>query len=174
MPVAYLSLGSNLGAREIFLRDAITGLCCDQCRVAAVSRIYETAHVGAAPDAAPRYLNCVVRVDTNLSPIALLDHTQAIEQRAGRERTYPDAPRTLDIDILLYDNETLDTDRLHIPHPRMFDRAFVLIPLMEIAPNLLMPTGAPISDAVDTVMIRAQRISRYSLPDEGAKPCCED
>ena len=101
--------------------------------VAALSSVWRSAPVDAA---GPDFLNAVVALDTALSPIELLDALQAIEQAHGRERPYRNAPRTLDLDLLLYADVVLDTPRLTLPHPRLGERAFVLHPLLEIAPHL--------------------------------------
>jgi len=102
----------------------------------AVSSLYRSAPLAAD---GPDYVNAVVQVRTELSPDALLAALQAIEQQAGRERPYRNAPRTLDLDILLYGEHRVDRDDLQIPHPRMWQRAFVVLPLAEIAPDLVSP-----------------------------------
>jgi len=102
----------------------------------AVSSLYRSAPLDAD---GPDYVNAVVQVRTELSPDALLAALQAIEQQAGRERPYRNAPRTLDLDILLYGEHRVDRDDLQIPHPRMWQRAFVVLPLAEIAPDLVSP-----------------------------------
>lgn len=99
------------------------------------STIIETDPVGGPPQ--DKFLNAVVKVETKLSPRELLSTCQAIERQLGRVREVPNGPRTIDLDILLYDRLTIDTPQLKIPHPRMFERAFVLGPLREIEPDLL-------------------------------------
>jgi 2-amino-4-hydroxy-6-hydroxymethyldihydropteridine diphosphokinase len=129
--IVYISLGTNMGDRENFLREAIEEL--DQqpsIQLQSVSSIYETDPVGYVDQ--PNFLNLVVKIFTNLSPQELLEVTQSIENHLGRKREVRWGPRTIDLDILLYNQENIETDQLRIPHPRMFERSFVLIPLKEI------------------------------------------
>jgi 2-amino-4-hydroxy-6-hydroxymethyldihydropteridine diphosphokinase len=133
---AYLALGSNLGDRAAFLQYAVDQLAdADGVVVDAMSRVYETAPVGGPPQDA--FLNAVVAVDTRLDPSALLSLAQRIENRALRVREERWGPRTLDIDVLLYDDVELDDPELTIPHPRMWERGFVLSPLRDVAPELV-------------------------------------
>jgi 2-amino-4-hydroxy-6-hydroxymethyldihydropteridine diphosphokinase len=133
---AYLGLGSNLGDRAAFLQRALDELGdADGVAVDAVSRVYETAPVGGPPQDA--FLNAVVAVDTTLDPSALLALAQRIENGAERVRVERWGPRTLDVDILLYDDVSLDDPDLTIPHPRMWERGFVLAPLRDVAPELV-------------------------------------
>ena len=129
-----LGLGSNLGDRRRILRDAIDSLP----GVVAVSGLYETDPVGGPPGQEP-YLNLVVAIDSDLSSRRLLGLCHRIESAAGRVRGERWGPRTLDIDILWIDGETVDEPDLSIPHPRMFQRRFVLVPLNDVAPDLLPP-----------------------------------
>lgn len=136
----YLGLGSNLGDREGHLARAI-GWLPPQVAVEALSSLYETEPVGPVGySAQPRFLNAVLRGRTALSPRELLGFLKSLEARAGREQTFPGGPRTLDLDILLYDDLVMATPHLTIPHPRLTERAFVLIPLAELAPDLCHPT----------------------------------
>ena len=135
--VAYVALGSNLGDRRAYLRTAVDELG----SVTAMSQIYETEPVGG-PEAQGPYLNMVVRVETNLDPFALLRRCQHIEQTALRQRVVHWGPRTLDIDLLLYDDVRIFSDDLTIPHPRINERRFVLAPLNEIAPDHCPPGWA--------------------------------
>jgi 2-amino-4-hydroxy-6-hydroxymethyldihydropteridine diphosphokinase len=133
---AYLALGSNLGDRLALLQlgvDALTRV--PGIDVRAVSRVYETAPVGGPPQ--DPYLNAVVAIETALAPHELLRQCQHIEAMAARERTERWGPRTLDVDILLVDDTRLDTEDLTIPHPRMWERGFVLAPLRDVAPDLV-------------------------------------
>lgn len=132
MARAYLSLGSNLGDRRRFLSEAVATL---GPSVVAVSPVYETAPVGG-PDQ-EQFLNIVVELDTDLAPRELLSVCHRLESGAGRVRVQRWGPRTLDVDILLYDDLQLDDPDLQIPHPRMYDRRFVLAPLRDIAPALV-------------------------------------
>lgn len=131
MARAFLGLGSNVGDRESHLRTAIDSLP----GVRRLSDVYETDPVGG-PDQ-DRYLNLVVEIDTDLDPRALLGICHRIEAAAGRVRDVRWGPRTLDVDILWIDGVTVDDDDLEIPHPRMWERRFVLQPLSELAPELL-------------------------------------
>lgn len=141
---AYLGLGANLGDRAATLRSAIAGLA-ELGTIVAVSPAYETAPVGYAGQ--PDFLNAVVVVETELDPLALLDATQTIENAHGRTRPFPNAPRTLDIDILFLDDGVLSTPRLTVPHPRVAERAFALVPLADVAPDLRDPgTGHHLRD----------------------------
>lgn len=145
MNVAFISIGSNIGDRLHYLTEAVRGLHShNDITVTAVSSVYETEPVGYEDQA--NYLNIVVRVESNLSPFALLEGCQEIEQLLGRVRTIRWGPRTVDLDILLYNNDNVESENLIVPHPRMRERAFVLIPLLEIAPTIADPlTGLPIS-----------------------------
>jgi 2-amino-4-hydroxy-6-hydroxymethyldihydropteridine diphosphokinase len=133
---AYLALGSNLGDRAAHLQSAVDGLDADEhVRVVAVSRVYETDPVGGPAQGA--YLNAVVAVETELAPEALLALAQRLERDAERVRGERWGPRTLDVDVLLYDELALDSADLTIPHPRMWERGFVLAPLRDVAPALV-------------------------------------
>jgi 2-amino-4-hydroxy-6-hydroxymethyldihydropteridine diphosphokinase len=139
---AYLALGSNLGDRLAFLQHAVDELAArDDTYVVALSRVYETDPVGGPEQGA--YLNAVVAIDTELAPHAVLDVAHAIEASAARVRTVRWGPRTLDVDVLLYDDVTLDDATLTIPHPRLWERDFVLVPLRDVAPALVseLPGG---------------------------------
>jgi 2-amino-4-hydroxy-6-hydroxymethyldihydropteridine diphosphokinase len=136
LATAYLGLGSNLGEREDNLRQALTLLSLNT-NLEEVSSVYETEPQGYEEQ--PLFLNLVCRVTTDLSPEKLLDLAKKIETRMGRVPSFPNAPRIIDIDILFYENKLMGTPNLTIPHPRLQDRAFVLIPLAEIAPDLIHP-----------------------------------
>jgi 2-amino-4-hydroxy-6-hydroxymethyldihydropteridine diphosphokinase len=131
---AFLGLGSNLGDRRRHLRDAIAAIP----DVVAVSRVYETAPVGGPDQGA--YLNVVVRLDTERSPRELLEICREREAEAQRVRTVRWGPRTLDVDVLWVDGQTVDEPDLVVPHPRMFERAFVLMPLRDVAADLIPPS----------------------------------
>jgi 2-amino-4-hydroxy-6-hydroxymethyldihydropteridine diphosphokinase len=128
---AFLGLGSNLGDREAFLRDAVAAIP----DVTAVSRVYETAPVGGPEQG--RYLNVVVQLETDRSPRDLLAVCREREAEAQRVREVRWGPRTLDVDVLWVDGVTVDEPDLVVPHPRMFERAFVLMPLRDLAPDLI-------------------------------------
>jgi 2-amino-4-hydroxy-6-hydroxymethyldihydropteridine diphosphokinase len=133
----YLSLGSNLGDREGNLRKAVERLASDDVRVLRRSRIYETEPVDYEDQA--WFLNQVVEADTALFPMQLLMRIGRVEHELGRVRTRRNGPRTIDIDILLYTAAVVNTPRLEIPHPRMAERRFVLVPLAELVPQLRHP-----------------------------------
>ena len=132
---AYVGLGANLGAdiAATLTQAALQLAALPGTQVAALSSAWRSAPVDAG---GPDFLNAVAALDTTLLPLELLDALQAIELAHGRERPYRNAPRTLDLDLLLYGDLTLDTPRLTLPHPRLGERAFVLRPLLEIAPEL--------------------------------------
>lgn len=140
---AYIGLGANLGDARAALKTAIDALAASaDTPVAACSSVYRTAPLDTdngseQPATGDDYLNAVLALDTTLSAPALLARLQQLEQQAGRERPYRNAPRTLDLDLLLYGSGTLDSPALTVPHPRMQQRAFVLVPLAEIAPALV-------------------------------------
>ena len=144
MSEAYLGLGSNLGDKRRNLRLALDFLG-SECRVLATSSLYSTEPVGHLEQA--WFLNSAARVETERSPHELLELIQAIENRLGRVRTIPNGPRTIDIDILLFDGLVIDSSGLTIPHPRMHERRFVLEPLAEIAAHVIHPVlGATIGE----------------------------
>lgn len=138
MMTAYLSIGSNIEDRYAHLVEAIRSLQLHaQISVVAISSIYETTPVGFVDQA--DFLNLVVEVETNLHAQELLSVCQQIENEQGRVRDIRWGPRTVDLDILLYNNDNIVVENLIVPHPRMHERAFVLIPLVEIAPAITEP-----------------------------------
>lgn len=142
-----LALGSNLGERMEHLRGAVDRLR-DVIRIEAVSPVVESParEVEEGPAQGP-YLNAVIRGSTRLAPEALLDACLAVEEAEGRTRSYPHAPRTLDVDVLFYGDRVIRTERLRVPHPRWKDRDFVLAPLRAVAPDWTDPeTGRPIEE----------------------------
>jgi 2-amino-4-hydroxy-6-hydroxymethyldihydropteridine diphosphokinase len=135
---AYLALGSNLGDRIGYLQKAIRALHAhEQIQVLALSPVYETQAVGYVDQ--PDFLNLVVRLKTSLPPRSLLHVCMRIEKENGRTRDIQWGPRTLDLDILLYGSEMIDEPELIIPHPRMCERAFVMVPLCDLVPTLVHP-----------------------------------
>jgi 2-amino-4-hydroxy-6-hydroxymethyldihydropteridine diphosphokinase len=128
---AFVALGSNLGDRRAHLRAAVAGLP----DVVAVSGVYETDPVGGPVGQGP-YLNAVVELDTELTPRDLLDAGRRLEDAAGRVRSERWGPRTLDVDILLVGDLTVDEPDLQVPHPRLWSRSFVVVPLHDLAPDL--------------------------------------
>jgi 2-amino-4-hydroxy-6-hydroxymethyldihydropteridine diphosphokinase len=137
-PTVYLALGANLGDRRANLKEALARLeAGGRVRLTRLSRLYETAPFGYANQ--PRFLNMVAEAQTSLAPLELLDYVKQIEAELGRQPNFRNGPRPLDIDILFYDELVLDEERLQLPHPRMKGRAFVFVPLAELAPNLVHP-----------------------------------
>lgn len=137
---AYLGLGSNLGQREANLAQAVCLLArSQQVHVLHSSSVYETEPWGVTDQ--PSFLNAVLEITTFLSPVALLDLVKRVESEVGREPTFRWGPRLIDVDILLYGDQVVQGDEpdLQIPHPRMTKRAFVLVPLAELAPELVHP-----------------------------------
>ncbi|MFC5714484.1 2-amino-4-hydroxy-6-hydroxymethyldihydropteridine diphosphokinase [Thalassorhabdus alkalitolerans] len=138
MNEAYISLGSNMGNREQYLFEAVhllqqvPGVIVEES-----SSLYETEPVGVTDQKS--FLNMVTKIQTELSPVELLEATQEIENKLQRVRVVRWGPRTIDLDILLYNKENIEMSHLNIPHPRMMERAFVLIPLQELAPHLILP-----------------------------------
>jgi len=134
----YLSLGSNVGDREKNLRAAIAALAGAHVRVTRVSSFYETEPVDLREQ--PWFLNCVVEGTAEVPALELLHALRRIEARMGSKKLVSKGPRLLDMDILLYGDETIETPELQVPHPRMLSRKFVLVPLTEIAPNVKHPS----------------------------------
>ncbi|MEI7548102.1 MAG: 2-amino-4-hydroxy-6-hydroxymethyldihydropteridine diphosphokinase, partial [Actinomycetota bacterium] len=128
---AFIALGSNLGDRERYLRFAVRELG----NVVAMSQVFETEPVGGPQDQGA-FLNMVVKIETPLDPYALIRHCQRIEANALRQRLVHWGPRTLDVDLLFYDDVHITSEQLTVPHPRIFERRFVLAPLSEVAPEL--------------------------------------
>jgi len=139
MKKVYLSLGANLGDREKNLRDAIDHLERAGLQIARVSSLYETEPMDLHEQ--PWFLNLVVEAQTDLFPHQLLQRIQRIELAMGRKRLVPKGPRNIDIDILLYGNFVIHSERLEVPHPRLAERRFVLAPLAELAPDLRHPVS---------------------------------
>ena len=134
--IVYLALGTNLGDRIVNLKQAIASLT-PQMEVKAKSGVYETPPWGFEDQ--PKFLNQVIKVNTYLDPEPLLKHLKRLEVALGRKESFPNGPRLIDIDILFYDDLVVNKPSLVIPHPRLQERGFVLLPLMEIAPNLVHP-----------------------------------
>jgi 2-amino-4-hydroxy-6-hydroxymethyldihydropteridine diphosphokinase len=148
--VAFLGLGSNLGDRLTNLQGAVDALQAEPgLRVTGSSRVWETVPVGGPPQ--PDYLNAVLRIETDLSARDLLGSARRVESQLGRVRTERWGARTIDVDILLYDDERIDEPDLVVPHPRMAQRAFVLLPLLELEPDPILPDGSSLASVrVDT------------------------
>jgi 2-amino-4-hydroxy-6-hydroxymethyldihydropteridine diphosphokinase len=152
---AFIGLGSNVGDRLQFLQRAVKHLSdTTGVHVLNVSSVYETEPIGPAAQA--RFFNAVVEIDTSLCPPALLASTQAIEHALERVTTYRWGPRTIDLDILLYGNRRVKTASLEIPHPELCNRAFVMLPLLELAPDAALPDGAKISRRLSPLLSSQQ------------------
>jgi 2-amino-4-hydroxy-6-hydroxymethyldihydropteridine diphosphokinase len=157
--LACVGLGANMGDSAATLKAAIQALSeLPQCTLEAASSLYRTAPVEAD---GPDYLNAVVLLRTALVPDALLGHLQAIEAAHSRQRPYRNAPRTLDLDLLLYGELCLQTPRLVVPHPRMHQRAFALVPLAELMPDATIPGRGPLKALLPGVS--GQHIERLPI-----------
>jgi 2-amino-4-hydroxy-6-hydroxymethyldihydropteridine diphosphokinase len=156
----YLGLGSNVGDREAHLRAALAALEAAGVEVEAVSSAYETEPVGEVLDQ-PDFLNAAVRIRTALEPEALLDLCKEIEAARGRELDAArHGPRPLDLDLLLLGDLVLSTERLTLPHREVTSRRFVLAPLLELDPNLALPDGTRLADALAALADGDQRVSK--------------
>jgi 2-amino-4-hydroxy-6-hydroxymethyldihydropteridine diphosphokinase len=146
--VAYIALWSNLDNPKMQIHDAFAELDeIEATRLLLTSSLYTSAPWGYADQ--PDFVNAVAAVETELPPRRLLDELLKIETWHGRERSFANAPRTLDLDIALYGDAVVDEERLKIPHPRMHERAFVLAPLAEIAPELVIPGQGTIAKLLE-------------------------
>jgi 2-amino-4-hydroxy-6-hydroxymethyldihydropteridine diphosphokinase len=149
--VVVVAFGSNRGERHRQIVEAASQVASFLSHFR-LSTIIETAPVGEGTEHDPAYLNAVGVGESDLSPGALLARLQAIERAAGRTRPYPNAPRTLDLDLILYGDEILETGDLQVPHPRFRERRFVLAPLVELGPDLVDPvTGLTVRDLLARV-----------------------
>jgi 2-amino-4-hydroxy-6-hydroxymethyldihydropteridine diphosphokinase len=148
---AVISIGSNLGDRLNRLQGAVSALeDTPEVQVVSVSSVYETQPVGA-PEGSGPFLNAVVLIDTTLTVHTLLDRAHAIEDAFGRERSEPGAPRTLDVDLVVVGDRVADDETLTLPHPRAHERAFVLLPWLEIDPEGEIPGQGFVADLVGDV-----------------------
>lgn len=160
----YLSLGSNLGDRLENLKSSLDELSLLGVRTIRTSRVYETKPVEVIGQQ-KNYLNMVAAVEFDIAPSALLKVCQSVEESLGRKRTYPHAPRTIDIDILLLEHSTVSTKKLVVPHPRMENRAFVIFPLADIAPHIVLPSGRDIID-VKNALSDDEILKVWKIKDE--------
>ncbi|HEU4393161.1 MAG TPA: 2-amino-4-hydroxy-6-hydroxymethyldihydropteridine diphosphokinase [Solirubrobacterales bacterium] len=159
MRTGYLGLGSNVGDPAAHLRAAVELLRARAVDVEAVSSAYVTEPVGEVLDQ-PDFLNAAVRIRTELEPEALLDVCKEVEAERGRVLDAPrHSPRPLDVDLLLLGNLELETDRLTLPHPEVASRRFVLVPLLELDPELALPDGTRLADAL-RALPAGQRVER--------------
>ncbi len=142
----YLGLGSNLGDRRAHLQAAAAALPVHGVAVTAASSLYDTEPVGLVVDQ-PEFLNACLRIETDLEPLALLDAAKAVERDVGRVSGGPrHGPRVIDVDVLLLGGRTFDSERLRLPHPEVSSRRFVLVPLLELDPELTLPGGDRLAD----------------------------
>ena len=163
----YLSLGTNLGRRAANLRAALAGLA-PQVHVRRVSPVYETEPWGYADQ--PAFLNQVVEAETALSPEDLLGYIKHIEMVLGREPTFRYGPRLIDLDVIFYDDRVIDEDNLTVPHPRLAERAFVLVPLADLAPDLVHPLlHQPVRDLLAAVDVAGVRQVMRNIPAFGTR-----
>ena len=147
MTRAYVGLGANVGPREVTILRAVELLAAaDGVSVVAVSQLRETEPVGVVDQ--PAFLNAAVAVDTSLDARALLDLLLGVERELGRVRTERWGPRTIDLDLLVFGDETIDEPGLRVPHPRLGERRFALEPLAELAPDLVVPGLGRVADAL--------------------------
>lgn len=158
MITAYIAVGSNLSDPVTQAKEAIEALkSLPKSTFIATSSLYSSTPMG--PQDQPDYINAVVEIQTELTPLELLDCTQAIEQEQGRVRKDERwGPRTLDLDMILYGNEVIDSERLTVPHYGMKEREFVLYPLAEIAPNLTLPCGTRLDALLKVINQNGLRI----------------
>ena len=152
---AYVGIGANLGDAAATVRAAAERL--RPLGLRRLSSLYRSAPVDAA---GPDFVNAVAELDASLPPLSLLSELQAIEQAFGRERPYRNAPRTLDLDLLLHGDQCMATALLTLPHPRLHQRAFVLHPLLELVPDLVVPGLGPLADRL--AALAGQRLERMS------------
>jgi 2-amino-4-hydroxy-6-hydroxymethyldihydropteridine diphosphokinase len=161
--VAYLGLGSSLGDRRQNLRDALKRLQEAGITLRAVSPVYESPHLGLEPGDEARYpphLNLVAEIETDDSPEQLLECVQGVEAAGGRQRLQKWGPRTIDMDILAFDDCAMQTDRLTLPHPGIALRAFVARPLCDIAPDFRLPDGGRLRERLNQEPIVSQPIAK--------------
>jgi len=154
MAIVYLSLGGNMGDREKFLVEARKAIQ-QSFSLSRFSGIYETEPVDFLDQ--PWFLNQVVEIQTDLTPESLLEWAHSLEGRLGRQRNISKGPRTIDIDILLYDHQIMTSEKLTLPHPELLNRRHVLVPLVELSPDLKLPlSNLTIRKALEQVKDRSQ------------------
>jgi 2-amino-4-hydroxy-6-hydroxymethyldihydropteridine diphosphokinase len=163
---AFIGIGANLGNPETSVRHALAAIASvPDTRMVMSSSLYRTAPVGYLDQ--PDFVNAVAEIETHLDPFALLDQLLLIEAQFGRERGTRNAPRTLDLDLLLHGDRRLNSPRLTLPHPRMAERAFVLVPLAEIAPDAVvgnLGTAAHLLHSISNSGVKFLREAGDSLP----------
>jgi 2-amino-4-hydroxy-6-hydroxymethyldihydropteridine diphosphokinase len=172
MTVGYLGLGSNLGDRRAHLQAAVDALRRHGVTVLAASSIYDTAPVGLVLDQ-PEFLNACLRIETELAPEVLLDACKAVEREVGRAAGgVRHGPRVIDVDLLLLGTRECASDRLRLPHAEVSSRRFVMVPLLELAPELTLPDGRPVADAL-AALGSGQEVRRAGPPLDVSGSCGE-
>lgn len=160
MNKVYLSLGTNIGDREQNLQLAVQYLqSTENVSITAISSIYETAPVGYVDQ--PAFLNIALGIETSNSAMDILKICQSVENELGRVREVRWGPRIIDLDILLYNNDNIEVEDLNVPHPRMFERAFVLVPLLEIAKSLETPQLEMAKSCLEKMDLEAEGITKW-------------
>lgn len=164
MALGYLGLGSNIGDRLSHLQDGLGALPSHGVTVLRSSSVYETEPVGLVRDQRP-FLNACLRIRTGLAPEELLAACKAVERELGRRPGGPrHGPRPIDVDLLLLDGVEHRSSRLSVPHASVLERRFVLVPLLELEPELALPDGARLADALDALPEDEQRVLRAAAP----------
>lgn len=159
--LGYLGLGSNLGDRRALLQAAVEDLWAHGPQALASSSVYETEPVGEVLDQ-PAFLNACLRIETRLGPEALLDACKAVESALGRSGGVRHGPRPVDVDVLLLGTEAYASERLDVPHRELARRRFVLVPLLELDPGLVLPDGTPLAGALAS--LEGQAVRRAGPP----------
>ena len=168
MTTVYIALGTNVGDREHNVREALRLLGESGIRIQKISSIYETEPVDYLEQ--PWFLNATLEAQTDLAPLDLLQKLRAIESAMGSKKPFAKGPRLIDLDILLYADETITTPELQVPHPRMLDRRFVLAPLAEIAPKLRHPQWPATASQLLAVLKDSSIVRRHSKGHETSRP----
>ncbi|MGD0856072.1 MAG: 2-amino-4-hydroxy-6-hydroxymethyldihydropteridine diphosphokinase [Dehalococcoidia bacterium] len=158
MTEVFIGFGSNMGDRQAYLNSAV-GLLAQECEIIQVSSIFETEPEGFTDQ--PDFLNCVVKGETGLRPRELLDELKSIEKTMGRKPSFRNAPRPIDLDIIFYGDEIVKEAGLEIPHPRLQERAFVLVPMAQIAPQFTHPTLHKTMQQLLSEMMKGQRVEKW-------------
>jgi 2-amino-4-hydroxy-6-hydroxymethyldihydropteridine diphosphokinase len=161
---AYIALGSNLGDKEKNIRRAI-GLLEEKCKVLETSPLYKTEPVGYKNQ--DWFLNCVVEIETGFEPKALLLFLKTIEKKLGRKKTINNGPRTIDLDILFYEDKVINEKDLTIPHPRLHERLFVLKPLYDLCPDFIHPSlNKSVKETLSDLDDKKEKVEVYNLNAE--------